>query len=174
MLCYRLIALDTEGELKMRRFAFVIVLLGLLAPLGKAIGQCVSSEDQATAGLLALRNQMIVVAYQCGRQAEYNRYFVMRFRPLLQDNDRMVTAYFQRMYGGEAAESAKDHFITDMTNVMSGAASRMEGAFCQHGDRMIADMSGMRSMGQLLSYAAYHDVSPPGMSLCNFGGRRRM
>ena len=159
----------------MRRFTLTVAFLGLLSPLGAALGQCVSAEDQATAGLLALRNQMIVVAYQCSRQNEYNRYFVMRFRPLLQDNDRMVTAYFQRMYRGEAAENAKDSFITEMTNVMSGAASRMEGSFCRHGDQMIAEMSNMQTMGQLLSYAAYNDLSPPGMSLCGLvGGKRRL
>ena len=101
----------------MRRFSQLVLLLGLLAPLGGAMGQCVSPEDRATAGLLALRNQMIVVALSCDRRAEYDRLFVLPFRPLPQANDRAVTGHFR------GREGARDAFVTEMVNVMSRGAS---------------------------------------------------
>jgi hypothetical protein len=149
----------------MRRFSMIMLFLGLLAPLEQALGQCVSAEEQATAGLLALRNQMIVIALSCNRQAEYNHLFVLRFRPLLQSNDRAVLGYFQ------GRESAKDNFVTNMVNVMSRDASRTSGRFCAHGDRIIRDISALESRDQLLSYAASYEMSSREMNLCALNHR---
>ena len=150
---------------KTRRFAQTLVFLGLLAPLGGAMGHCVSAEDRATAGLLALRNQMIVVALSCGRHAEYNQFFVLPFRPLLQANDRAVVSYFR------GRESAKDAFVTDMVNVMSQDASRMGKRFCARGDQLFSEISAMRSREQLLSYAASQNLLPPELGLCALNRR---
>ena len=111
----------------MRRFMFLIAALAALVPVASA--QCASTEDQMSADLLALRNRMIVAAMSRGLQSEYNHRFVLRFRPVLQANDRSVTDYFRRFHGGEHFESAKDAFITDMVNAcLRKHPGRMEGS----------------------------------------------
>ena len=157
----------------MRRFMLLIAVLAALVPVAKASARCASTEDRMSADLLALRNRMIVAAMSCGLQSEYNHRFVLRFRPVLQANDRSVTDYFRRFHGGEHFESAKDAFITDMVNAMSQEASRSNGGFCAHAYQMIDEMNAIRSMDHLASYAMRKDLSPPGVHLCAVDGHQR-
>ncbi|MSP02731.1 MAG: hypothetical protein EXR07_17040 [Acetobacteraceae bacterium] len=151
--------------------AFLIAAFGTLMPLADAAGQCASGADQSVNDIQALRTQILVLTLSCGQQAAYNS-FVLRFRPVLQANDRDVSAWFQRAYGA-AGEARKDTFVTDLSNTMSQTAERSGGRTCAFAAQTFNELNGLRSSDQLPAYAAAKRLSPPGLSMCQGAARSR-
>lgn len=158
----------------MRPFALAAVLMSALTAPAVAVVHCPSAADQSAYEVLALRTQMIVLATKnCGREQEYNRNFAIRFQPALQANERAVSSYFRRAYGG-AGQSRKDTFSTELVNVMSQEANRQGPEYCSRAGLIISEINALRSMDELAAYAAVKAVIPEGTSMCAYsGGRRR-
>jgi len=114
----------------MRRFLIATAALLSLAAPAVAVPACSNPADQSAWEVLALRRMMSVIATKnCGKEREYNEYFIKRFQPIIQDNDRKVQAYFRRVYGG-AGRGRMDIFETELANIMSQQANRQAGEFC--------------------------------------------
>jgi hypothetical protein len=130
---------------------------------------CSSPADQSVYEVLALREQMQLLATaKCQRDKEYNQYFIIRFRPILQANDRAVLAYFRRTYGG-AGQGRMDSFDTELISVMSQQANTQAAEFCSRAGLIINEMNALRTMDELAEYAAVKDLTPPGVSMCPVG-----
>jgi hypothetical protein len=153
--------------------AFVGCTLAASAVPVSAAPACSSPADQSVYEVLALREQMQLLATaKCRRDQEYNNYFIKRFRPVLQDNDRAELAYFRRVYGG-AGQGRKDSFDTELVNVMSQQANTQGAEFCSRAALIINEMNALRKMEELAQYAAVKDLAPPGMSMCPVAAPRR-
>ncbi len=126
---------------------------------------CAAVADQAAYELLSLRTQMILLATKCSRDQDYNRNFIVRFQPTLQANDRAVLAYFRRVYGG-AGQGRMDVFSTELVNVMSQQANAQGAEFCPRAGLIINEMNALRTMDELIAYAAVKDLAPAGTSMC--------
>jgi hypothetical protein len=127
--------------------------------------QCASLADQSAYEVLSLRTQMILLATKCSRDQDYNKNFIVRFQPVLQANEREVLAYFRRLYGG-AGQGRKDTFSTELVNVMSQEANTQGNEFCPRANMIIGEMNALRSMDELVAYAAVKDLGPAGTSMC--------
>lgn len=149
----------------MRRLTLLAAALAALASPADAVQQCTSVADQSAYELLSLRTQMIVLAYKCKREDDYNKNFVIRFQPALQANDRAVLAYFRRVYGG-AGQGRKDSFTTELVNVMSQDANLQRGEYCSRATHILEEMNTLRSAEELTAYAAVKDMSPTGTTMC--------
>ena len=152
--------------------AFVGCSLAASAIPVNAAPACTSVADQAAYEVLALRTQMILLATKCGRDQDYNKNFIVRFQPELQANEREVLSYFRRVYGG-AGQGRKDTFSTELVNVMSLQANTQGVEFCPRAGLIIGEMNALRSMEQLVAYAAVKDMAPAGMSMCPPGAPER-
>ena len=108
---------------------------------------------------------MTVLVVKCNRADDYNNYFIKRFQPVLQQNDRDALAYFRKMYGG-AAQGRKDTFTTELVNVMSGIANTQGTEYCSRTGVVINEMLALKSMSDLAAYAAVKDIAPAGASMC--------
>ena len=127
--------------------------------------QCASLADQSAYEVLSLRTQMILLATKCSRDQDYNKNFIVRFQPVLQANEREVLAYFRRVYGG-AGQGRKDQFSTELVNVMSHEANMQGTEFCPRATKIIDEMNALRSMDELVQFAAVKDLAPIGTSMC--------
>lgn len=145
--------------------AFVGCALAASAIPVSAAPACGSVADQSPYEVLALRTQMILLATKCGRDQDYNKNFIVRFQPELQANERDVMTYFRRIYGG-AGQGRKDTFSTELVNVMSQQANTQGTEFCPRAGQIINEMNALRSMDELVAYAAVKDLAPNGMSMC--------
>lgn len=144
---------------------FVGCTLAASAAPVPAAPTCTSMADQSAYEVLALRTQMILLATKCGRDQDYNKNFIVRFQPELQANERAVNTYFRRVYGG-AGQGTKDRFSTELVNVMSQQANTQGAEFCPRAGLIINEMNALRSMDELVAYAAVKDLAPVGMSMC--------
>ncbi len=160
----------------MRRLPHLIA--ALILPLALAAGSpagaasnCVSVADQSAYEVLSLRTQMILLATKCGRDADYNNNFIRRFQGGLQANDATVTNYFRRVYGS-AGQGRKDSFATELVNVMSQQANAQGAEYCARAGFIVNEMMALRTMEELIQYAAVKDLAPVGTSMCPAGSRR--
>lgn len=126
---------------------------------------CSSPADESVYDVFALRTMMILLATKCGDDQDYNKAFIIRFQPALQQNEREVLAYFRRIYGG-SGQTRKDAFSTDLVNVMSQQANTQGAQFCPRALWIISEMNALTSLAELPLYAAAKDLSPVGMSMC--------
>jgi hypothetical protein len=146
--------------------AFVSCAMAVAVPPVSAAQTCTSVADQSAYEVLALREMMILLATsKCGRDKAYEMSFIRRFQPELQANEREVTAYFRRLYGGRG-QGMKDSFQTELVNVMSQQANIQAGEFCSRAGWIITEMDALPSTSDLAPYAAVKDLSPVGMSMC--------
>lgn len=149
----------------MRKLSLLVALLAALASPVMAAQQCASDADQATFEVLALRELMTVLVVKCNRADDYNNYFIKRFQPVLQQNERDALAYFRKIYGG-AAQGKKDTFTTELVNVMSQIANTQGTEYCSRTGVVINEMLALKSMSDLAAYAAVKDIAPAGASMC--------
>jgi hypothetical protein len=159
-----------------RHISFIVALTcAALAVSGlpaTAAQSCASAADQSAFEVLALREQMILLATKCGRDQDYNKNFVVRFQPELQANYRAVSAYFRKLYGS-AGQGRSDTFATELVNVMSQQANTQGTEFCSRASLIINEMNALRSPDELAPYAAVKDLAPAGMSMCPTAAPRR-
>jgi hypothetical protein len=159
-----------------RPFLFLAALVtSALAVSGlpaTAAPSCASPADQSAYEVLSLRTQMILLATKCSRDQDYNKNFIVRFQPLLQANEREVLTYFRRVYGG-AGQGRKDQFSTELVNVMSHEANMQGAEFCPRATMLITEMNALRSMDELVQFAAVKDLAPIGTSMCPAGAAPR-
>ena len=155
---------------------FLIVFLGCVAAAAavpvRAASTCSSPADQSAYDVFALRTMMILLATKCGDDQDYNRNFIARFQPELQENERQVLAYYRRIYGG-SGQTRKDAFSTDLVNVMSEQANTQGAQFCPRAMWIVSEMNALTSVDELAQYAAVKDLSPVGMSMCPPGAPAR-
>ena len=155
----------------LRVLAASILSVGVLVPPSGAAPACPNPADQSVYEVLSLRQQMVVIATKCNRVQEYDNNFVKRFQPVLQANDRAALAYFRRVYGG-AGQGRMDTFTTTLVNVLSRQANTEGGEYCPRAGLIIAELNALRSMDELVAYAAVKDLAPVGTSMCPPGSRR--
>lgn len=149
----------------MRRLTLIIAALAGLASPARAAPQCTSPADQSAYEMLSLRQQMVVLAFKCSRQDDYNKRFIIRFQPVVQANNRAVLAYFRRAYGN-SGQGRMDAFITELVNVMSQEANRQGGEYCARASYLINEMNALRTMDELVAFAAVKDMAPSGTTMC--------
>ena len=157
----------------MRRVSLFLAVLAGFAMTAAALPvsaapACASVADQSAYEVLALREMMTVLIIKCKRENEYNVNFIKRFQPVLQANEREVTAYFRREYGS-AGQGRKDGFTTELVNVLSQQANAQGTEFCARAGLLINELDALHSMDELAPYAAVKDLPPAGMSMCPVG-----
>jgi hypothetical protein len=149
----------------MRVLTLLFAMTLALASPAFAVQQCASEADQSAFEVMSLRELMTVYVTKCDRGDEYNNYFIKRFQPVLQDNDRQVLAYFRRLYGGRG-QGQMDTFTTELVNVMSQVANTQAGEYCSRTAYVIREMLALKAQTDLAAYAATKDIAPPGTSMC--------
>jgi hypothetical protein len=150
----------------MRRFLPVLAVVGAIAAQ-PALAQkhCALPADQAAFEVHALNTHLRVLAIGCGDDARYAA-FVRKFQPDLSANEKYVTAWFKRRYGGRA-QFEQDKFVTEMSNGISDGHTVLGGDLCLHDGFMFTEAMALRTGADLAPYAAAKDLIPPTVEICN-------
>ncbi len=149
----------------MRRILPALLLLGAFAAQ-PALAQkhCIAPADQAAFEVQALRTHLRVLAIHCTDEGRWAA-FVGRYQADLTVNDKAVTAWFKRRFGGRAQQEG-DRYSTDLANAISAGNTVLGGDLCPHDGQMFAEAMALRSGADLSSYAAAKDVVPAGFEVC--------
>ena len=150
----------------MRRILSGLVALSFAgAQPALAERQCANLADQAVFEVQALRSTIMVLGTGCQEEDRYNA-FIRRFQSDLQANERAVSAYFKRRFGGRAQQE-QDRFVTDLANAVSSQGNRFGGDFCPRNGLIFNEVMALRSAAELNDFAAGKDLIPATMQVCN-------
>jgi hypothetical protein len=125
---------------------------------------CMTSADQATFDVQALRSEMMVLATGCSDDSAYNA-FITRYQPELQANEREVDAWFKKKFG-RRAQTEHDRFVTDLANAQSNAGTRLGSDFCPHNGAIFQEVMALSSAHELSEFAAGQDLVPTSLDVC--------
>ncbi|HEX9809641.1 MAG TPA: hypothetical protein VGC25_08550 [Alphaproteobacteria bacterium] len=95
-----------------------------------ASGEYLSAIEQDAFSFRRLQTELMVAALSCGEPVLRDQYnaFVIRHRPALRENGRVLKAHFRRLYGRQATKRLDDH-MTRAANEAS-ALSWNDASFC--------------------------------------------
>jgi len=108
------------------------------------IGALSVKEEEAMA-FRYLQTELMVAALSCGRQEFRNKYntFVIRYRPALKRNGRILHAIFKRSYG-QRGKRRLDGYVTQLANDIS-VISMKQSRFCDVAGRKFDAVLGASS-----------------------------
>jgi hypothetical protein len=106
------------------------VAYGTSAVQTARIGALSPQEKEAMA-FRHLQTELMVAALSCGRQEYRNKYntFVIRYRPALKRNGRILKTIFKRNYGHKSKRRL-DRYVTQLANDVSVRSMERTG-FCE-------------------------------------------
>jgi hypothetical protein len=143
----------------------ILAALAILTAPAVAAGRCETPDEAAALHAAALQQEMMVAAFQCADVASYNN-FVLAHRPALQQADRALMAYFQRIASNPF--DAYNLYKTELANASSLRFST-DRAFCA---RMAADFRAaarFSSLDQVLAEVPY--TVDTGSAVCPWAAR---
>ncbi|HWA31669.1 MAG TPA: hypothetical protein VG867_11240 [Rhizomicrobium sp.] len=135
-------------------------LLAAAAMTGQAFAGDVCSRPEETAGVKAeiLQQQLMVAAYSCHLEGEYNA-FVVNYRPGLIESDQEAQGLFQRV----SAKGADDYqtFKTQLANDFSMDSQNDDG-FCDNARAMFEQAAELRgqSLDELMAALNFDGPTP--------------
>ena len=149
----------------MRRILPALLILGAFAAQ-PALAQkhCLAPADQAAFEVQALRTHLRVLAIHCSQEARWAA-FVGKYQADLSANDKAVTAWFKRRFGGRGQQES-DRFVTDLANAISTGNTVLGGDLCPHDGQMFTEAMALRSGADLAPYAAAKDTVPTSVDIC--------
>ena len=149
----------------MRRMFLSLAAAGsLVCQQAAAQLHCMTSADQVTFDVQALRSEVMVLATGCSDDAQYNA-FITRYQPALQANEREVDAWFKKKFG-RRAQSEHDRFVTDLANAQSSAGTMLGSDFCPHNGMIFHEVMALTSAHELSQFAAGQDLVPASLDVC--------
>ncbi len=149
----------------MRRFLPALLVLGAVAAQPAwAQKHCVAPADQTAFEVQALRTHLRVLAIHCADESRWSS-FVGKYQADLTANDKAVTAWFKRRFGGRGQQEA-DRFVTDLANAISTGDTVLGGDLCPHDGTMFVEAMMLRSGADLAPYAAAKDLIPASVEIC--------
>lgn len=139
------------------------LLLCTQAGTALAGSACLSSSEQSAFQVMALKNDLMVAALECGRHARYNAIVDSNRAEFLADED-LLSQWFVHSYGSRG-QSMHDDYVTQMANVRSRASFRAGDGYCDIQDGLFAELD--KSSKGLSPIAARLDIPQPvRLSVC--------
>ena len=129
-----------------------LVVAGLVASQMAAAANCTRPADKTAFDVAGLKSHLMVTAITCEATDRYNA-FILRYRPDLVAQEKVLTAYFSRTFG-RRGQSRHDDYITSLANTQSQSGLRSGTAFCNQNVSMFDDVMRLHGASDLTSYAA--------------------
>lgn len=123
-----------DVKLSLNFVAIAALATSLAATSASAAGGCMTADESAAEHVRRLQTTLMVGALQCRARPElevtanYNK-FVERFGATVAAQNKILTRYFQRTYGGNY-QTEMDREVTAMANGISRIA-HTDGGFCE-------------------------------------------
>ena len=106
-----------------------LLAAGLLTSQMAAAQSCARPADKTAFDVAGLKSQMMVTAITFDVTERYNS-FVLRYRPDLVAQEKVLAAYFARNFG-KKAQAHHDGYITALANSQPQTGLKAGSAFCE-------------------------------------------
>ncbi len=130
----------------------------LLSPVANA-QPCARPADKTAFDVAGLKSQLMVTALACDVRDRYND-FVLRFQPELMQQERALTAYFNRSFG-RRGQQEHDDYITSLANTQSEIGIKLGTSFCQQSVGLFDAVLALPHGATVASFAADRDFDQP-------------
>jgi hypothetical protein len=157
----------TNGKRNLARRLVAAGLAALwLAPAFAAAAEpCARPADKSAFDVAALKSRLMITALTCNAHEKYND-FVTRYRLTLDQQDKILDAYFARAYG-RAARKRHDDYTTLLANTLSEQGLKQGTQFCDQNLNAFAQVMALRDGAALPDFAAGQAiVQPISLTLC--------
>jgi hypothetical protein len=143
----------------MRRVLSGVVAASLLlSPVAQA-ESCARPADKTAFDVAGLKSQLMVTALACDVRDRYND-FVLRFQPELMQQERALTAYFNRSFG-RRGQQEHDDYITSLANTQSEIGIKLGTAYCQQSVGLFDAVLALPQGATIASFAADRAFDQP-------------
>ncbi|MEJ1978161.1 MAG: hypothetical protein WDN49_20635 [Acetobacteraceae bacterium] len=128
-----------------------ILAAGLLASQMAAAQNCARPADKTAFDVAGLKSQLMVTAITCEATERYNT-FILRYRPDLLAQEKVLNAYFSRNFG-KRAQAEHDDYITSLANTQSESGLKAGTAFCNQNISMFDQVMALHGGAELADFA---------------------
>ncbi len=136
-----------------------LVAAGLLTSQMASAETCARPADKTAFDVAGLKSQLMVTAITCEATERYNA-FILRYRPNLVAQEKVLNAYFSRSFG-KRAQSQHDDYITSLANSQSQNGLKSGTGFCNQNVSMFDDVMKLSGAGELTDYATGKAMPQP-------------
>ena len=143
----------------MRILLSSLVAAGLLSSQMASAENCARPVDKTAFDVAGLKSQLMVTAITCEATERYNA-FIMRYRPNLLAEEKVLNAYFSRSFG-KRAQSQHDDYITSLANSQSQNGLKSGTAFCSQNISMFDEVMKLSGTTELVDYASNKAIAQP-------------
>ena len=128
-----------------------LLAAGLLSSQMASAQNCARPADKTAFDVAGLKSQLMVTAITCEATEKYNA-FIMRYRPGLVAQEKVLNAYFSRNFGRRAQAQHGD-YISSLANSQSQNGLKAGTSFCNQNISMFEDVMKLRTPAELSDYA---------------------
>jgi hypothetical protein len=128
-----------------------LIAAGLLTSQMAAAQNCARPADKTAFDVAGLKSQLMVTAITCEATERYNA-FIMRYRPDLVAQEKVLNAYFGRNFG-KRAQAEHDDYITNLANSQSQNGLKAGTGFCGSNMAMFDEVMKLPSGHELPEFA---------------------
>ncbi len=132
---------------------------GLLVSQMAFAQSCAHPADKTAFDVTGLKSQLMVTAITCSATERYNA-FVLRYRPSLMTQEKVLSAYFSRNFG-RRAQVQHDDYITSLANTQSQDGLKSGTAFCAQHMAMFDQVMALHSPAELADFAGNQTIVQP-------------
>ena len=143
----------------MRTLFSGLLAAGLLTSQMAAAQNCARPADKTAFDVAGLKSQLMVTAITCEATERYNA-FIMRYRPNLLAQEKVLNAYFGRNFG-KRAQHEHDDYITSLANSQSENGLKAGTGFCSQNMSMFVEVMALRTGAELPDYAINKNSNQP-------------
>jgi len=113
---------------------------------------CARPQEKQAVAVSALMTELQVISILCHTDEKYDA-MVLRMRPDLMANIKVLNAFFVRAYGSRG-QQMHDEYITDLANSQSELGLRSGDQFCALNAGMLDEVGALKGGTDLAAYAA--------------------
>ena len=136
----------------------VIAASLVLGPVANA-QSCARPAEKTAFDVAGLKSQLMVTALACDVRDRYND-FVVRFQPELMQQERALTAYFNRSFG-RRGQQEHDDYITSLANTQSEIGIKLGTSYCKQSVGLFDAVLALPQGATAASFAADRDFNQP-------------
>ena len=129
-----------------------LVAAGLFTSQMAQAQSCARPADKTAFDVAGLKSQLMVTAITCEATERYNT-FILKYRPDLVAQEKVLNAYFARNFG-KKAQAQHDDYITSLANTESEAGLKSGTLFCDRNMAMFDEVMKLHNSAELTDYAS--------------------
>ena len=141
------------------RTSFSVLLAAGLLTSQMAVAQCARPTDTTAFDIAGLKTSLMITALTCNANEKYDA-FVLKYRPELANQDKVLGSYFSRAHGRQG-RTRQDDYVTQLANSQSQTGLRQGSLFCNYNLPIFDEVMALRGSNELPDYAAARSVAQP-------------